>query len=326
MKFEEIIKEQVINGFKFDIEKAQQLHIKLLGDLSGNEKKDKIINNRMTLLLSLMDYAESDKKSRIHGECKVNGTVTKRITHSNPNISGIPSTKSIYGKELRSLFTVENNKKLVGIDASGIELRLLAHYMNDKEYIKEIYEGDIHNFNMLNAGLKDRDTAKTFIYAFLYGIGDLALGKKLHNEEVRMTDSELKLKGKEIKKTFLKNLPKLQELKNEIEKNNNIKVLDNSIVVSEESYKNLNILLQTASSIIMKKALELFKEKLVEENIEHKFVANIHDEIQIEVNEEDSKLVGELGKKSIIDSGYFYKLNIFLDAEYKIGNNWSETH
>jgi len=323
MKFEEIIKEQVTNGFKFDIEKAQQLHIKLLGDLSGNEKTDKVINNRMTLLLSLMDYAESDEKSRIHGDCKVNGTITKRITHSNPNISGIPSTKSIYGKELRSLFTVENNKKLVGIDASGIELRLLAHYMNDKEYINKIYEGDIHNYNKINAGLDSRDTAKTFIYAFLYGAGDLLIGEKL---KIQGTEEEIKLKGREIKKTFLKNLPKLQELKTFIEKDNNIKTLDNSIVVSEESYKNLNILLQTASSIIMKKALELFKEKLLEENIDHKFVANIHDEIQIEVNEEDSKLVGELGKKSIIDSGHFYKLNIFLDAEYKIGNNWSETH
>ena len=70
--------------------------------------------------------------------------------------------------------------KLVGCDASGLELRMLAHYLafyDGGEYAKTVIEGDIHSLNQEAAGLETRDQAKTFIYAFLYGAGDAKIGE-----------------------------------------------------------------------------------------------------------------------------------------------------
>src|SRR5690606_31621074 len=112
---------------------------------------------------------------RIYGSVITNGAVTGRMTHNSPNLAQVPAVNVPYGKECRSLFTVPDDRVLVGADASGLELRCLAHYMArfDKgAYARELLEGDIHTANQKAAGLPTRDNAKTFIYAFLYGAGD----------------------------------------------------------------------------------------------------------------------------------------------------------
>jgi DNA polymerase I-like protein with 3'-5' exonuclease and polymerase domains len=88
----------------------------------------------------------------------------------------VPASHSPYGHECRSCWTVPEGKKLVGFDASGLELRMLAHYMNDKEFTNVLLTEDIHTRNQLAAGLETRPQAKTFIYAFLYGAGDAKIG------------------------------------------------------------------------------------------------------------------------------------------------------
>lgn len=100
---------------------------------------------------------------RIHGYVNSMGANSHRMTHSAPNVAQVPAAKSPYGKECRSLFGVRKGYKLVGCDASGLELRTLAHYMNDAVYTKELLEGDIHTANQIAAGLPTRDNAKTFI-------------------------------------------------------------------------------------------------------------------------------------------------------------------
>ena len=95
----------------------------------------------------------------------------------------IPAVYSPYGKECRGLWIVEKGFKLVGVDASGLELRMLAHYMNDKEYINEVINGDIHTANQTAAGLETRDAAKTFIYAFIYGAGNKKIGSIIGGSE-----------------------------------------------------------------------------------------------------------------------------------------------
>ena len=88
------------------------------------------------------------------------------MTHSSPNVAQVPSASSPYGDRCRELFCVPKGKKLVGCDASGLELRCLAHFMakyDDGAYAKEILEGDIHSANQEAAGLPTRNTAKTFI-------------------------------------------------------------------------------------------------------------------------------------------------------------------
>ena len=112
------------------------------------------------------------------------------MTHRNPNMAQVPNIHSPFGKECRSCWTVPEGYKLVGIDASGLELRMLAHYMNDEDYINDVIHGDIHSTNQKLAGLKTRDQAKTFIYALVYGAGDAKIGK-IANGDIK--------KGKAIK-------------------------------------------------------------------------------------------------------------------------------
>ena len=119
---------------------------------------------------------------RVHGRVITNGAITSRMSHQSPNMAQIPAVYSPYGKECRELWTVPSGYKLVGIDASGLELRILSHYMNNKEYINEVINGDIHTTNQTLAGLESRDTAKTFIYAFIYGAGNKKTRKYLWKE------------------------------------------------------------------------------------------------------------------------------------------------
>jgi DNA polymerase I len=108
------------------------------------------------LLSSWIDAAGSD--NRVRGYVNTLGAVTGRMTHSRPNMAQIPSDE-----EFRRLWTVSDGNVLVGIDASGLELRMLAHYMNDDAYTEQLLSGDIHEHNKALAGLATRNQAKTFI-------------------------------------------------------------------------------------------------------------------------------------------------------------------
>ena len=109
------------------------------------------------------------KDGRVHGKVITNGAVSGRATHSSPNMAQIPATRSVYGKECRSCWTVEEGNVLVGTDLSGIELRCFAHYLNDPEYSNEVVNGDVHTRNQNAFGVATRGLAKTVLYATLYG-------------------------------------------------------------------------------------------------------------------------------------------------------------
>lgn len=98
------------------------------------------------------------KDGRIHGTVDTCGTVTGRCSHRSPNVAQVPSDH-----RFRRCFVADEDKVLVGCDASGLELRDLAHYMGDPDYIHTILTGDIHTANQEAAGLPTRDNAKTFI-------------------------------------------------------------------------------------------------------------------------------------------------------------------
>jgi len=197
---------------------------------------------------------------------------------------------------------------------------MLAHYMNDPEYIEEVVNGDIHTTNQNLAGLKTRDQAKTFIYALVYGAGDAKIGS--------VAGGGLK-KGKELKQTFFKNLPSLKNLKEKVQKASErgyLKGLDGRKIYVRSQHAALNTLLQGGGAIAMKKAM-CFLDALIKLNgIDAKFVANIHDEWQIEVPTEQADFVGELGVKSIERASEHFKMRCPLTGEYKIGENWYETH
>ena len=261
------------------------------------------------------------KRDRVHGSVISNGTITGRMSHRDPNLAQVPSVTSSYGKECRACWTVPRGYKLVGVDASGLELRMLAHYLNDKEFINEILNGDIHTANQARAGLESRTQAKTFIYAFLYGAGDAKIGSVVGGN---------KKTGRRIKQSFLDNFPTLKSLRHRItgeaEENEYIKALDGRKIFIRSSHAALNSLLQGAGAIVMKRGLIILNEMLQENTVDAHVVANVHDEWQIETWHEDVNRLGEMAVSAIRQAGDYYKLNCPLDAEYKVGENWSETH
>ena len=276
-----------------------------------------MLQKRIGQLKSWFDEFNPDD-SRVRGYVNPNGTITGRMTHRSPNMAQITSVSSIYGKESRTCWTVPNRYKLVGIDASGLELRMLAHYMNDKDYTNEIINGDIHTTNQKLAGLESRDQAKTFIYALIYGAGNAKLGSVAKGSERT---------GKKLRDSFINNLPSFNNLRNRIEREastGKIEGLDGRILIIRNQYSALNTLLQGAGAIVMKEALVIFS-KLIS-NLDAAIVANVHDEWQVEAHRDHSEQVGELGVQAIREAGISLQLNCPLDGEYKIGNNWSETH
>ena len=276
------------------------------------------LTKRLAMVKSWLEAVTDEGK--IHGKVNTCGAVTGRMTHSKPNLAQVPSVYSEYGKECRELWTVPTGKKLVGIDASGLELRMLAHYMNDDGYTEEILNGDIHTANQMAAGLQSRDSAKTFIYAFLYGAGDGKIGEVVGGKAKD---------GKRLKAKFLDNTPSLRVLRGEVDRGSSkgwLRGLDGRKLHIRSQHSALNVLLQSAGAIVMKQALVLLEKYATDYKIDYKFVLNVHDEFQVEVCEEQAEQFGRLAVDCIKRAGLDFKLNCPLDGEYKVGDNWSETH
>jgi len=223
-------------------------------------------------------------------------------------------------------------KVLVGHDASGLELRMLAHYMNDDDYIEKVQikdkKNDIHILNQKMAGLPTRDDAKTFIYAFNYGAGDAKVGSII-GKGAR--------EGKAIKAKFLLNNPALASLIKRVTGacgRGYLVGLDGRRLIMRRNpmngqvmkHKALNTLLQGAGSVVMKHAMVLLDGYIKEGNLHSVKVIDMHDEAQYECLPHEAELHGELAVKSIREAGKLLNLNCPLDAEYKIGANWAETH
>ncbi len=269
---------------------------------------------------------------RIHGRVNPIGCVTARCSHSSPNVAQVPNSGSPYGKECRSLFTVPEGFKLVGADASGLELRCLGHYLHpyDKgKFVDTLLSGDIHMANAKAAGLdkmpNGRNLSKTMIYCFLYGGGPERLGAIVGGG---------RKEGLALRRRFLSKTPALKRLREEVtskaEDKGCLKSIDRRVLPIRSPHSALNTLLQSAGAILVKRATCLLYDMLLEEGlvfgVDYANVANIHDEIQLEAKEEVADLVGQKAVEAMKEAGISYAFKCPLDAEYKVGNNWSETH
>jgi DNA polymerase I-like protein with 3'-5' exonuclease and polymerase domains len=308
-----VINEEVLEGLKFEeapLLKEYFLVTKTLGQLADGKN-------------AWLKLIESD--GAIHGYVDTIGAVTGRCTHNSPNLAQVPSANGFKGKECRELFIPRKGYKMVGTDASGLELRCLAHYMNDEEYTHEILNGDIHTKNQMAAGLPTRNNAKTFIYGFLYGAGDGKIGS--------ITGKGAK-EGKEIKERFLSSLPKLKKLttgvKARISERGYLKGIDGRILKVREQYKGLNVLLQSAGAIVMKKALCILADDIEAKgwkiNDDVAFVLNVHDEYQAEVKPELVEEYKVMAVEAIRKAGEYFKFRCPLDGEAKVGDSWYDTH
>lgn len=276
---------------------------------------------------------------RIHGSVNPCGTVTGRATHANPNVAQVPHVGSPYGQECRELFRAPEGWFEVGVDACGLELRCLAHYLYPYDkgaYAHVILNGDIHTLNQQAAGLPTRNAAKTFIYAFLYGAGDKAIGKQLGGDEKV---------GKQVKNKFLKATPAIKMLREAVKntlvveyhgkikewKRKYLRGLDGRHLHVRSLHSALNLLLQSCGALICKKWIVLWEENMIKAGYDHgkdfQFMAWVHDEGQLSCRTRQiAEEAVRIAQESMRQTQEYYGIRCQLDTEGKIGRNWFDCH
>lgn len=274
--------------------------------------------------------AYNPESGRIHGRFNHIGAWTGRMSHNGPNMANIPGHGSVLGDEMRSLWRADEGHVLCGVDADGIQLRILAHYMEDQSFIDAINKGrkedgtDAHTLNQraLGAICSSRDVAKTFIYAFLLGAGIGKVAQILdcsHDEARAAVDS------------FLSYYPGLRSLKDyripaDAERGY-FTGLDGRLVACDSEHLMLAGYLQNGEAVVMKTANLLWRKKLEEEKIPYQQVNFVHDEWQVQFQSlTDATKGSNIIVSSIAEAGQLLKLKCPLAGNAIIGTNWLETH
>ena len=262
----------------------------------------------------------STTSSRIHHHCSV-ATNTFRCAHRKPNLGQVPADK-----EFRELFTASPGMTMVGADLSGIELRLLAHYLGRYDggrYTDILLNDDIHQVNADKIGISRRQV-KTVTYAFLYGAGNQKIGESYDNS---LQPTQAKKKGQEIRKAYVSAIDGLADLLAAVTNkatNGWLMACDGRRVLVDSPHKGLNYLLQCGAGIVAKRWMIIANDKL--QPFHTKQLAFIHDELQFECDPKYTNEVKLTLENSAVDAGVYYKLRCPIAAESKSGSNWSEVH
>jgi len=324
------------------------------GGIGSALKQRLTLAHRRGLLTGILNLVRDD--GRIEAGAITIGTPTMRMRHN--GVVNIPKAAKyvLFGAHCRAIFessacSLEDNPRgiiykhtddkgkvhkkwipagrrvLVGYDGAGLELRMLAHYVNDPEYTAQILDGDIHSYNMMLAGLPNRDAAKTFIYAFLYGAGDQKIGDIIEGSRED---------GKAIKERFFESLPMLRDLidrvKEQGEQGYVIGLDGRKLWLRKDgkgrpmTHKALNLLLQGAGAVVMKYAMVLLEEAIAEEGLDALKVIDMHDEGQYDVHPRDVKRVRELMDICVKKAGELLGMNLPLASDSVVGLSWKDTH
>ncbi len=261
-------------------------------------------------------------EGRIHHHCSVS-TNTFRCAHRNPNLAQCPAAP-----EFRELFTASPGMVMVGSDLSGIELRMLAHYLGRYDggrYADILLNGDIHQVNADKIGITRRQV-KTVTYAFLYGAGNEKLGMSYDNS---LQPKEAKKKGSEIREAFVSAIEGLSELLGAVaakSANGFLLACDGRRVLVDSPHKGLNYLLQCSAGIVAKRWMLEAHELFAKYNVHTHQLAFVHDELQFECKPQQiiqMRYGLELAAKL---AGEYYQLRCPIACECKHGQTWADVH
>jgi DNA polymerase-1 len=300
-----------------------------------------LVESRRRTLTEWLGLVQPD--GRIHGKFYGIGAWTHRMAHQQPNTANIPTDAKLYGREMRSLWRAPRNRLLVGVDAEGIQLRIFAHYVNNKELIDSLINGnksdgtDPHSLNRSIIGdiCESRQTAKRYVYALFLGAGRGKLASILGRSEEEAEEALARI---------LQRYPGFDQLRREQfprdAKRGYFIGLDGRRVpipgATEGDRRHLAMsgYLQNGEAIIMKKACVLWTKELANEDA--KIVNFVHDEWQIETpNDMDKAIrVAKTVAQSLTVAGNEYGLRCPMAGsywnedhqDYTIGPNWSVTH
>lgn len=337
------VDEEALQHIKVDDEKAQKSLDLIREYLALNKLLGQLAEGKNAWLGLIKD------DGCIHGNVNTNGAVTGRATHSNPNMAQVPSGKHIFGHACRSCFGASFYKYgdwvQVGIDAKGLELRCLGHYLapfDGGDYADTVVNGDPHAKNQEAAGLPTRNDAKTFIYGFLYGAGAARIGRIVGGDAKR---------GTQLKTTFLSKMPAIKMLIDALEKTlvkssrwegkrqlvewkrRFLIGLDGRQIHIRSIHAALNFLLQSAGAVVCKywvvRTIKLLEAQGYIHGWHGDFVlmAWVHDEIQVAArNHEIAEKIAEVAQQAMEDTAKFFNFKCPLDVDAKIGVNWAECH
>ena len=259
-------------------------------------------------------------EGKIHHHCSVS-TNTFRCAHRKPNLAQCPADK-----EFRELFTASPGKVMVGADLSGIELRMLAHYLGRYDggrYADILLNDDIHQVNADKIGITRRQV-KTVTYAFLYGAGNEKIGTSYDNS---LQPKEARKKGSEIRKAFVSAIEGLGELLGAVSNKataSYLLALDGRRVLVDSPHKGLNYLLQCSAGIVAKRWMVIANDHI--QNVHTHQLAFVHDELQYETKAKDAFVLMKILEESAKFAGEYYNLRCPIAAEAKTGKNWAEVH
>ena len=311
----------------------------ILGKLEYPEAKP--VAKFLTLNKRVGQIAEGDQawlkhvtpEGKIHGAVNTMGAITRRMAHFKPNLGQVPAPYSPYGPECRELFGPRSGWKQVGIDADGLEMACLGHFMepfDNGEFIKVFKEGDKkkgtdqHSVNAKILGLS-RDDAKTWFYAYLYGAGNGKLGAIAKKSAAY---------GGKMRRKFEAGLPALgtlvEKVKLKAKAKGYLMSLDKHPIPTRSLHSALNTLCQGAGAIIMKLALIIF-DRFIQDSgfkpgIDYEFMLNIHDEWQVECRPEIADKISRLGCLAITEAGKNFNFRCPLTGSYDVGDNWADCH
>ena len=275
------------------------------------------LRSRRSVLEGWISLASND--GRLRGNMWTIGTPTFRCRHE--VIANLPAVDAVFGKELRELFIAAPGNAIVGADSSGNQFRALCHYAKDERLTAQVLDGDIHQFNA-DLIKTDRRTAKSWVYAFLFGAGDGKLGKVLEGT------TNVK-RGKQSRDTYASQIPGLGKLIKDIQalakRNGWIPGLDGRAVYINSDYQALNYLLQSAEGITCKAAVSYAMRKIKEEGLSAEPRLFYHDEMAWECKEEDANRVKEILEESFREGPKSFDVTI-MDGEGCIGKTYADVH
>ena len=259
-------------------------------------------------------------KHRLHHHCSV-AAATHRCAHRNPNLAQVPASESF-----RRLFTATPGLVMVGADLSGIELRMLAHYLaryDGGRYGEILLNGDIHQVNADKIGIT-RKLVKTVTYAFLYGAGDQKIGLSYDQQ---LSPAEAKKKGAEIRAAYVSAIDGLDRLLAAVKsagERGHLKSVDGRKIAVDSPHKALNYLLQSGAGVVAKRWMVMANDTFFHNNTHQ--LAFIHDELQWETEPDAAEILKLHLEETAVAAGKYYNLRIPIAAEGKIGSTWADVH
>ena len=299
-----------------------------------------VVNSRGNMVRTWLD-AYNEKTSAIHGKLFIASTL--RYRHSNPNSANIPAVRTekidgedkillgeagTYAYECRELFTSGHDKdfSLVGIDAKGLQLRILANYAYSQGFVESVLDGDPHTNNIKILGLANKPAAKKFMYTLIMGGG----GARLAADQLQFGTKLSSREGSALKRNMVDSIPGFQKLikrlENELEQTGRIALCDGTPILVPSPHMVIPYLLQGDESRIMKKASIYLDQEIRREGLAAWKVGDIHDEWQFVVSNGDIERFVELALAVFPRTREFFEYRIPIEGSAKVGKTWAATH